>query len=64
MPLAFSLRVFFLQFGGVQQHNPGYFGRGVGTVYLASEAIAHQLGQQTAVIKMRMSQENRLKASG
>jgi hypothetical protein len=44
MPLAFGLRVFFLQFGGVQQHNPGYFRRGVGAVYLASEAIAHQLG--------------------
>jgi hypothetical protein len=59
---AFVLGVFFLQLGAIEQDDSGYLGGGLGAEDSALESLAYQLGQQAAVVQMRMCQQDRIDA--
>ena len=64
MALLLELGVLRLQLGRVHQHDLGYLGGGLGAVYLALEAVAHQLGQQAAVVHVGVGQQQGVDAFG
>ena len=64
MPFTFEFCIFLLQLGRIQKHNLSYLSGGSSAVNLAVEALANQLGQQTTVVKVRMSQENSIQGMG
>jgi len=64
MPFTFEFCIFLLQLGRIQKHNLSYLSGGSSAVDFAMEALANQLGQQTTVVKVRMSQENSVQGMG
>ena len=67
LPLVASLfegGVFFLQVGRIEKYYLADFGGCFRAVYFTFETLSHQLGYQAAVVKVRMSQQNRIYRAG
>jgi hypothetical protein len=61
---ALELGIFFLQLGRIRKYNLGDLCSRGGAVYPALESISNQLGQEAAVVQMRVSQQHRIYAIG
>jgi len=64
IPLPFELRILFLEMGGIQQRNLCYLRYRRRRVDFSCEAILYQPGQQSAVVKVSMGQEDRINNLG